>query len=76
VVLFPSVLAYVFRNRAVRDVGAARNGQLIHLTFVFGTLLSILLLDEYPYGLKLVGIALVAVGVTPAIGRGPGWLQL
>jgi drug/metabolite transporter (DMT)-like permease len=72
VALFPSVLAYVFWNRAVHEVGAARSGQFIHLMPVFGTLLSILLLGERLYGFHLLGISLVAIGIALATGHRPG----
>jgi len=71
VALFPSVLAYVLWNRAVREVGAARDGQFIHLIPVFGTLLSILLLGERLHDFHL----LVAVGIALATARRSGLLH-
>lgn len=76
VAVFPSVLAYVFWNRAVHEVGSALSGQFIHLMPVFGTLLSVLLLDERLYGFHLLGIVLVAAGIALATGRRSGSLRL
>ena len=75
VALFPSVLAYVFWNRAVREVGAARSGQFIHLMPVFGTLLSVLLLGEQLYYFHLLGIVLVASGIALTTGLRSGKLE-
>lgn len=63
VALFPSLLAYLFWNRAVREVGPNRAGQFIHLMPVFGSLLSVLFLGERLYGYHFAGILLVAAGI-------------
>lgn len=63
VAIFPSVLAYVFWNRAVAELGATRTGQFMHLMPVFGTLLSMLLLGERLQGFHLAGIGLIAAGI-------------
>jgi len=70
VALFPSVLAYVFWNRAVAELGASRTGQFLHLMPVFGTLLAVLLLGERMRGYHLLGIALIAGGIWLAAVRG------
>ena len=72
VAVFPSVLAYVFWNRAVHELGAARSGQFIHLMPAFGTALSILLLDERLHGFHLAGILLIAGGIWLSTGRRAG----
>jgi len=72
VALFPSVLAYVFWNRAVHEVGAARSGQFIHLMPVFGTLLAVLFLGERLHPFHLLGIVLVATGIVLTTGRRSG----
>lgn len=61
--LFPSVLAYVFWNRAVAMVGASTAGLFIYLMPVFGTLLSVLFLQETLRLYHLAGIVLVVSGV-------------
>jgi drug/metabolite transporter (DMT)-like permease len=68
VALFPSVLAYIFWNRGVAELGANRTGQFLHLMPVFGTLLSVLLLDERLARYHLVGMALIASGILLAGG--------
>lgn len=70
VAIFPSVLAYVFWNRAVADLGPNRTGQFMHLMPVFGTLLAMLLLGERLQGFHVAGIALIAAGIWLAA-RGP-----
>lgn len=71
VAIFPSVLAYIFWNRAVAELGPNRTGQFMHLMPVFGTLLAMLLLGERLQAFHLVGIALIAAGIWLAA-RGPG----
>ncbi|HEB97306.1 MAG TPA: DMT family transporter [Sedimenticola thiotaurini] len=66
VAVFPSLVAYLFWNRAVGEVGPNRAGQFIHLMPVFGSLLSVLLLGERLYAYHLAGILLVALGIYSA----------
>ena len=66
VALFPSLLSFLFWNRAVLLVGPNRAGQFIHLIPVFGTLLSVLLLGERLFAYHLVGIVTVASGILMA----------
>lgn len=61
--LFPSILAYIFWNRAVAELGANRTGQFLHLMPAFGAVLSILFLGERLYNFHFVGIALIALGI-------------
>lgn len=63
VAVFPSVLAYIFWNRGVAELGANRTGQFMHLMPVFGTLLAMLLLGERMRGFHLAGIGLIAAGI-------------
>lgn len=72
VALFPSVLAYVFWNRGVADLGANRTGQFLHLMPVFGTLLSMLLLGERLAMYHIAGIGLIGAGILLAGGKGRG----
>ena len=66
VALFPSVLAYVFWNRAVAEMGPNRTGQYLHLMPAFGAALAILLLGERLQGFHLVGAVMIAVGIVLA----------
>ncbi|MDG4552006.1 MAG: DMT family transporter [Candidatus Contendobacter sp.] len=61
--LFPSILAYIFWNRAVAELGANRTGQFLHLMPAFGAVLSMLFLGERLYGFHAAGIALIALGI-------------
>ncbi len=63
VAVFPSVLAYIFWNRAVAELGANRAGHFMHLMPAFGAVLSLLLLDERLYPFHAAGIALIAAGL-------------
>jgi drug/metabolite transporter (DMT)-like permease len=61
--IFPSFLGYVFYNRAVAEVGASKASLFIHLMPVFGTLLSVIFLDERPHLYHFAGIALILSGI-------------
>lgn len=63
VAVFPSVLAYLFWNRAVAELGANRCGQFLHLIPAFGAIMSMLFLGERLYGFHAVGIGLIALGI-------------
>jgi len=73
VALFPSVLAYLFWNRAVAEMGPNRAGQYVHLMPVFGALLAVLLLGEALQLFHLMGALLIGGGIllaTDAARRG------
>ena len=61
--LFPSILAYIFWNRAVAELGANRTGQFLHLMPVFGAVLSMIFLGERLHAFHGAGIALIALGI-------------
>ena len=63
VAIFPSVLAFIFWNRAVRDIGATRAGAFIHLMPVFSSILAIIFLGESIETFHLQGIGLVFAGI-------------
>ena len=63
VAIFPSVLAFIFWNRAVRDIGANRAGAFIHLMPVFSSILAIIFLGETIETFHLQGIGLVFAGI-------------
>jgi drug/metabolite transporter (DMT)-like permease len=69
VALFSSILAYLFWNRAVAEVGASRAGQFIHLMPLFGAGLAILFLDERPQLYHLAGLLLILGGITVALAQ-------
>jgi drug/metabolite transporter (DMT)-like permease len=63
VALFSSVLAYIFWNRGVEQVGASVAGLFVHLMPVFGTMLAWLFLGEQLHAYHLAGIALILSGI-------------
>ena len=63
VAMFSSVLAYIFWNRGVEQVGASVAGLFVHLMPVFGTILAWLLLGERLLPFHVVGIALILTGI-------------
>lgn len=69
VAVFPSVVAYIFWNRAIAELGPNRCGPFLHLMPAFGALLSWLLLDERLASYHWGGIALIAAGLYLATAR-------
>ncbi|MEO8753116.1 MAG: DMT family transporter [Casimicrobiaceae bacterium] len=63
VALFSSVLAYLFWNRGVEEVGANVAGLFVHLMPVFGIVLAWLLLDEGLAPYHVLGIMLILSGI-------------
>lgn len=67
--IFPSVLAYLFWNRAVGEVGGNRAGHFLNLVPVFGTVLAVTLLRETLQPFHLVGATLIFGGIYLATRR-------
>jgi drug/metabolite transporter (DMT)-like permease len=63
VVIFPSILAYLFFNRGIALIGPNRAAPFLHLVPVFGSAMAILLLGEELRPFHLIGYALVLAGV-------------
>jgi drug/metabolite transporter (DMT)-like permease len=63
VALFSSVLAYLFWNRGVEEVGANVAGLFVHLMPVFGIVLAWLFLGEALAAFHVAGIALILTGI-------------
>ncbi len=61
--IFPSFLSYLFFNRGVELLGAARAGLFIHLLPVFGAVLAVVFLGERIEGFHLIGALLIAAGL-------------
>jgi drug/metabolite transporter (DMT)-like permease len=61
--VFPSVLAYLFWNQAVIELGPNKTGLFIHLMPVFGTILSIMFLGESLQLFHVAGICLISLGI-------------
>lgn len=69
VAFFSSVLAYVFWNAGVEQVGAQVAGLFVHLIPVFGVVLAWLFLDERLRVFHVIGIALILAGIALTTGR-------
>ena len=63
IAVFPSFIAYLFFNRGIELIGAARAGQSWHLMPVFGSILAVLFLGETFYAYHAIGIAMIAGGI-------------
>lgn len=61
--VFPSLLAYLFWNRGVDQVGPSKAGIFIHLMPVFAIVLAASLLGERLKGYHLSGIVLIFTGI-------------
>jgi drug/metabolite transporter (DMT)-like permease len=61
--VFPSLVGYVFWNRAVAEVGPAVSGVFMHLMPPFGGILAWIFLDERIYLYHFAGIALILAGI-------------
>jgi drug/metabolite transporter (DMT)-like permease len=66
VVIFPSILAYLFFNRGVELIGANRAGPFFHLIPFFGSAIAILFLGERPALFHGMGYALIIAGIVVA----------
>jgi drug/metabolite transporter (DMT)-like permease len=63
IAVFPSFIAYLFFNRGIELIGAARAGQSWHLMPVFGSILAVMFLGEHFYAYHAAGIVLIAGGI-------------
>jgi len=76
VAIFPSLIAYIFYNRAVELLGPAPAGLYLFLMPVFGAIFAMPLLGEKPHLYHAAGFALIIAGVLigsrrPAMARLP-----
>ncbi|PCI58205.1 MAG: EamA family transporter [Gammaproteobacteria bacterium] len=65
--IFPSILAYIFWNKGVSELGAAKAGLFIHLMPCFGLVLSSFFLNEKIYPFHIGGILLIFCGIYLAV---------
>lgn len=70
VVIFPSILAYLFFNRGVELIGANRAAPFFHLMPLFGSVIAILFLGERPMWFHGLGYTLVICGILLATRKG------
>ena len=71
VVVFPSIVAYIFFNRGVELIGANRTGPFFHLIPVFGSLIAIIFLGERPQWFHGAGYLLILAGIAIAQRKSP-----
>lgn len=61
--IFPSVLAYIFWNQGMAEVGPSRGGIFLHLIPIYGAILATLLLGEHLRAFHIVGCVMIIAGV-------------
>jgi drug/metabolite transporter (DMT)-like permease len=66
----PSIVAYLFWNRGVAQIGPNKAGLFVHLMPVFGALLSIVFLGERLYAYHIAGAVLIFGGIWLTTRRG------
>ena len=59
----PSIVAYLFWNRGVAQVGPNRAGLFVHLMPLFGALLAVIFLGERLYAYHYAGAAMIFGGI-------------
>jgi len=59
----PSIVAYLFWNRGVAQIGPNKAGLFVHLMPVFGALLSVIFLGERLHPYHFVGAAMIFGGI-------------
>lgn len=62
--VFPSLLAYIFWNRAVKSLGPGRTAMFMHLMPIFSALLAVIFLGEVLRLYHFVGLVLIVGGIT------------
>lgn len=60
---FASILSYIFWNRGIELLGAAKTGQFAHLMPLFGAVLAYIFLGETLEFYHVVGAALIGAGI-------------
>ena len=61
--VFPSFISYLFFNRGVQLIGAARAGQSTHLIPITGSIMAVMFLSETLHVYHIVGIVLIGTGI-------------
>ena len=59
----PSILAYLFWNRGVAQIGPNKAGLFVHLMPLFGAILSVIFLGERLYAYHYAGAVLIFTGI-------------
>jgi drug/metabolite transporter (DMT)-like permease len=69
--VFPSFISYLFFNRGVQLIGAARAGQSTHLIPIAGSIMAVMFLGESLHVYHFVGVILIAAGIVLAQLKAP-----
>jgi drug/metabolite transporter (DMT)-like permease len=64
--VLPSFISYLFFNRGVQLIGAARAGQSTHLIPIAGSIMAVLFLGESLHLYHFVGVVLIGAGIVLA----------
>lgn len=62
-IIFPSILSFIFWNKGVHEIGADKTGQFTHLMPIFGSLLAFIFLDETLEFYHFIGIGFIGIGI-------------
>ncbi len=62
-VIFPSILSYIFWNRGIHEIGADKTGQFTHLMPLFGSFLAFVFLGETLELYHLLGMLFIGFGI-------------
>ena len=63
VVLFPSLISFLFWIKGIALIGANRSGIFLHLMPIFSALMAIIILKEKFMFFHLIGAALILIGI-------------
>jgi drug/metabolite transporter (DMT)-like permease len=74
--VFPSFISYLFFNRGVQLIGAARAGQSTHLIPIAGSIMAVMFLGESLHVYHLVGVVLIGAGIVLAQLKAPARVML
>lgn len=63
IIIFPSILSFLFWNHGILEIGAEKTGQFTHLMPIFGAILAFIFLNEMPKFYHLLGVVFIFSGI-------------